>query len=146
MREIMEQDKNNSFTHIVHATGSAGTQSGILTGKKYFNSNVNIIGISVRNNKETQENKVFQLANETCNYLKCKIVNRNEVVVFDEYIGRGYGIPTEGMKKVIISMMIFPNKSLMRILLINAQPIFIRLHHAKEVVLLEKILEVGYKL
>ena len=101
MREIMEHDKNNSFTHIVHATGSAGTQSGILTGKKYFNSNVNIIGISVRNNKETQENKVFQLANETCNYLKCKIVNRNEVVVFDEYIGKGYGIPTEGMKEAV---------------------------------------------
>ena len=44
---------------------------------------------------------MFQLAKETCNYLECKIVNRNEVVVFDEYIGKGYGIPTEGMKEAV---------------------------------------------
>ena len=101
MNEIMEHDKDKTFTHIVHGTGSGGTQSGVLAGKKYFNSNINIIGISIKNNKETQENNVFKLANETCNHLKCKSVNRNEVVAFDEYIGAGYGIPTEGMKQAV---------------------------------------------
>ena len=101
MREIMEHDKDKTFTHIVHGTGSTGTQSGILAGKKYFNNNINIIGISIKNNKETQENNVFKLANETCNYLKCKTVNKNEVVAFDEYIGAGYGVPTEGMKEAV---------------------------------------------
>ena len=101
VREIIEQDKGKEFTHIVHGTGSSGTQSGILAGKKCFKSNIHIVGISVKDDREIQEQKVHKLANETCNYIKCDVVQRNEVVVFDEYVGKGYGVPTESMKEAV---------------------------------------------
>ncbi len=36
MREIVEYDKENLFTHIVLASGSGGTHSGIVSRKTYF--------------------------------------------------------------------------------------------------------------
>ena len=64
MREIIEYDKENLFTHIVLASGSGGTHSGIVAGKTYYKSNINIIGISVKDSKHDQEEKVFELAQD----------------------------------------------------------------------------------
>ena len=47
-KEILEKNSKYNFTHIIHATGSSGTQAGLLAGKKYFQSQLQIIGISVR--------------------------------------------------------------------------------------------------
>ena len=97
MNEIVKEDKKYSFSHIVHATGSAGTQAGLLAGKKYFNSNINIIGICVRHKKDIQVDKVYLEAKKTCEILKCNILDKSDVVVYDEYIGSGYGEPTKNM-------------------------------------------------
>ena len=45
MREIIEDDKDNSFTHIVLASGSGGTHAGSIAGKTYYKSNIKIVGI-----------------------------------------------------------------------------------------------------
>ncbi|SVC57991.1 uncharacterized protein METZ01_LOCUS310845, partial [marine metagenome] len=55
MREIIEDDKDNSFTHIVLASGSGGTHSGSIAGKTYYKSNIKIVGISVKDKKHDQE-------------------------------------------------------------------------------------------
>ena len=89
--------KLGNFSQIVHATGSAGTQAGLLAGKKYFNSNIPINGICVRYDKETQEAKVYDEAKKTCEKLQCSILEKSEVIAYDEYVGTGYGEPTEGM-------------------------------------------------
>ena len=81
----------------MHATGSSGTQAGLLAGKKYFNCNIPVTGICIRYEKAFQENKVFAEAKKTCEKLKCNILDKSDVVVYDEYIGSGYGEPTEGM-------------------------------------------------
>ena len=39
-----EVNNKYNFSQIVHATGSAGTQAGLLAGKKYFNSKTEITG------------------------------------------------------------------------------------------------------
>ncbi|HAY41591.1 MAG TPA: D-cysteine desulfhydrase [Gammaproteobacteria bacterium] len=97
LREIIEYDKDNLFTHIVLASGSGGTHSGIVTGKAYYKSNINIIGISVKDNKYNQEEKIYKMAQDGCKYIQCDEPKRDYVEVFDGYVGEGYGVPTKGM-------------------------------------------------
>ena len=95
--EILKENNKYNFTHIVHATGSSGTQAGLLAGKKYFQSQLQIIGISVRYEKKIQEEKVYNEAKKICEKLKCDVLDRSEVVAYDDYVGSGYGEPTDGM-------------------------------------------------
>ena len=95
--EILKENNKYNLTHIVHATGSSGTQAGLLAGKKYFQSQLQIIGISVRYEKKIQEEKVYNEAKKVCEKLKCDVLDRSEVVAYDDYIGSGYGEPTDGM-------------------------------------------------
>ena len=101
MREIKEYDKGGLFTHIVLATGSGGTQAGLVAGKNIYKSKAQIIGISIKDNKNDQEEKVFKLTNNSCDYVGEDHVNRNEVIAFDGYVGGGYAIPTEGMMSAV---------------------------------------------
>lgn len=91
---------NNSGTeidHIVHATGSAGTQAGLIVGLKAMNAQIPLLGIGVRAPKEAQEANVFKLACATADKLGCSgVVQREDVVANTDYVGEGYGIPTEG--------------------------------------------------
>jgi len=96
-KEILEKNSKYNFTHIIHATGSSGTQAGLLAGKKYFQSQLQIIGISVRYEKKIQEEKVYNEAKKACEKLKCDVLDKSEVVAYDDYIGSGYGEPTDGM-------------------------------------------------
>ena len=96
-KEILKENNKYNLTHIVHATGSSGTQAGLLAGKKYFKSQLQIIGISVRYEKKIQEEKVYNEAKKICEKLKCDVLDRSEVVAYDDYVGSGYGEPTDGM-------------------------------------------------
>ncbi len=82
--------------HIVHATGSAGTQAGLITGLKAMNTRIPLLGIGVRAPKAVQEENVFKLAAATATKLGCAdIVTRDDVVANCDYVGDGYGVPTE---------------------------------------------------
>ena len=104
MREIIQNKDVNDFTHIVLATGSGGTHLGIIVGKTLFKSQINIIGISVKDNKINQEEKVYNLAKLATNYIGCSDPKRDDVLVFDDYVGDGYGVPTNGMKEALKMM------------------------------------------
>jgi len=97
LNEIIKENNKYNFSQIVHATGSAGTQAGLLAGRKYFNCDIPVIGICIRYDKATQENKVYTEAKKTCEKLKCTILDKSEVIVYDEYIGPGYGEPSDSM-------------------------------------------------
>ena len=99
-KEILNY-KQHTFDCIIHATGSAGTQAGLLAGKKYFNSDIPIIGISVKNNKITQEQKVYDEAEKTCKKLRCDILDKSEVISHDDYVGKDYGEPTLAMQEAV---------------------------------------------
>lgn len=94
--ELLKQsnDRNLKIDHVVHATGSAGTQAGLVTGLKLTNSQIPVLGIGVRVEQSTQENNVFKLASETAKYLGCEgAINREDVKANCDYVGEGYGIP-----------------------------------------------------
>ncbi|MEE3649821.1 MULTISPECIES: D-cysteine desulfhydrase [unclassified Brenneria] len=83
--------------HIVHATGSTGTQAGLVTGLTATNSQIPLLGISVRAPREKQEENVYALAQQTWRLLGIAgEIPRQAVKVNSDYVGKGYGIPTEG--------------------------------------------------
>jgi len=89
-------DRGLKVDHIVHATGSAGTQAGLITGLKAMHAGIPLLGIGVRAPKPKQEENVFNLAVATCAKLGCDgAVQRADVVANTDYVGAGYGIPTE---------------------------------------------------
>jgi len=94
LNEIIKENHKYNFSQIVHATGSSGTQAGLLAGRKYFNCSIPVSGICIRYDKATQENKVYTEAKQVCEKLQCSILDKSEVVVYDEYIGPGYGEPS----------------------------------------------------
>ncbi|MCZ0814040.1 MAG: D-cysteine desulfhydrase [Pseudomonadota bacterium] len=82
--------------HLVHATGSAGTQAGLIAGLQAMNAQIPLLGIGVRAPKAKQEENVYNLACTTAEKLGCAgVVKREDVVANTDYVGEGYGIPTE---------------------------------------------------
>jgi L-cysteate sulfo-lyase len=96
-------DQGLHIDHIIHATGSAGTQAGLITGLKACHSNIPLLGIGVNAPKQAQEEKVFKLAIETADYIGATgCVNREDVIANCNYIGDGYGIPTDSMREAVL--------------------------------------------
>jgi L-cysteate sulfo-lyase len=88
--------------YIVHGSGSAGTQAGLIAGLALESSDTNVLGISVKSAKELQEEKVYSLALESADRLE--ILNapgRHRITVSDDYIGLGYGIMTPQVSQAI---------------------------------------------
>jgi len=93
---VQANDSGLRIDHVVQATGSAGTQAGLVTGLAACNSRIPVLGISVRAPREAQEANVFKLAQATAEHLGIPgVVKRKDVVANGDYVGDGYGIPTE---------------------------------------------------
>ncbi len=94
--ELLAQANDRALVidHLVTATGSAGTQAGLITGLKALNSGIPLLGIGVRAPREKQEESVFNLALRTAEKLGCPgVVSRADVIANTDYVGAGYGIP-----------------------------------------------------
>jgi L-cysteate sulfo-lyase len=80
--------------HLVHATGSSGTQAGLVTGLRAMNAPIPLLGYGVRAPREKQEAMVFALAEKTAETLGCPgVVRREDVSANCDYVGEGYGLP-----------------------------------------------------
>ena len=103
--ELLEQieERGLDIGHIVTATGSAGTQGGLIVGLKAMQSEIPLLGIGVNVRREKQEQKVYELACDTAEYIgKPGVVAREDVVANCDYVGAGYGVPTEGMNEAVL--------------------------------------------
>jgi len=90
------QDQKTDVHYVVLANGSGGTQAGLTLGFKQVKLPLNIIGISVLNEKTEATNIVVDQANETAKLLGFDVaITPDEVALYDDYIGQGYGIPTK---------------------------------------------------
>ena len=102
--ELIDQFNNEglSVDCVVHATGSAGTQAGLLAGFEGTRSQIPVLGIGVRAPKEAQETSVFNLACKTADLLEVSgSVKREAVMANCDYVGAGYGVPTPGMVEAV---------------------------------------------
>ena len=103
-RELTEQasEIGLKIDALVHATGSAGTQAGLVTGLAAIQSSIHLLGIGVRAPKDKQEQMVFDLAQKTADYLDTGIeIECDKVRAICDYVGAGYGLPTDGMIKAV---------------------------------------------
>jgi L-cysteate sulfo-lyase len=103
--ELLHQanEQQLQIDHIIHATGSAGTQAGLVTGLRATHSGIPVLGIGVNAPREAQEKKVYDLAVDTAEFIGASgCVRREDIVANCDYIGEGYGIPTDGMKEALL--------------------------------------------
>ena len=95
-------DMGLKVDHLVHATGSAGTQAGLVAGLVGINAQIPVLGIGVRAPKPKQEENVHRLAEATADRLGVKGgIPRERVVANCDYVGGGYGVPTDGMVEAL---------------------------------------------
>ena len=94
--ELVNQanERDLPIDHLLHATGSCGTQAGLVVGLKAMNAHIPLLGITVRLPKVEQEEMVYDLAQKTAEKIGCPgVVARDDVVAKSDYVGEGYGIP-----------------------------------------------------
>jgi L-cysteate sulfo-lyase len=102
--EMVDQFNNTGLKvdHVVHATGSAGTQAGLVVGLEGTRSRIPVLGIGVRAPQPAQEQNVFNLAQKCAELLGVAgCVSRESVVANCDYVGDGYGLPTASMVEAV---------------------------------------------
>jgi L-cysteate sulfo-lyase len=103
LQQCAEQDL--AFDHAVLASGSAGTHAGFAVGLRASGSDLSILGVGVNIPQAEQEAKVFELARETAEYIgKPGCVTREDIAADCNYIGPGYGEPTESMNEAVLML------------------------------------------
>ena len=103
--ELMMQANQQGLVvdHVVHATGSAGTQAGLAAGLNAVHADVPLLGIGVGAPREEQEQRVFDLAEQTANFIGAPgTVRREDIVCNCDYVGPGYGVPTDAMNSAVL--------------------------------------------
>ncbi len=101
--ELLRQadDQGLRIDRLVHATGSAGTQAGLIVGIEGSDGGIPIYGISIRNSSDKQESAVHDLVVDTAAYVGVEEIARDKVVANDDYVGPGYGQPTPEMVEAV---------------------------------------------
>lgn len=94
--EILSQmtERGIKADYIVHATGSGGTQAGLILGTKAQNASTKILGISVFEPEHTKSMSkcISKLVKDTAQLLDLKIsLRKKDVTILDGYT-EGYGI------------------------------------------------------
>jgi D-cysteine desulfhydrase len=103
-QEILAQtfDLGLDIETILCASGSAGTQAGLVTGVQGCNLNVPVLGINVSRTQQAQEALVYELVQATAEHLGLSAaIPRETVVCFGDYVGPGYSLPTPGMAEAV---------------------------------------------
>lgn len=98
--EILQQiaEQNITIDQIVLASGSAGTQAGLLAGLIAVESDIPVLGITVSRPSQDQQQLVESLLEQTLSFLGLDTGRaKGRVVANGDYYGEGYGIATEAM-------------------------------------------------
>jgi len=100
MVELAEQSEamGEHFDVIVTASGSGGTQGGLVLGKKLIESPARIVGISDGETRAELAEMVLRVARDGAALLGADLAFRDEELeIYDQYYGPGYGVPTSQM-------------------------------------------------
>lgn len=94
MEELMAQlaAANLNVDFIIMASGSGGTQAGMVLGAKIFGFRGQILGVSVSAEAGVLQTQVAALATATATHLGLGTISvADQVNVNDDYLGEGYG-------------------------------------------------------
>jgi len=102
--EILGQcfESGLAVDHVVCASGSGGTQSGLVTGFYGNRAAVPVTGINVVRGRKAQEELVYRLAGSAAAYVGIPAdIPRDAVKCCDAYLGPGYSLPTPEMAEAV---------------------------------------------
>lgn len=105
MGELANQigEKGWKINYLVHATGSGGTQAGLIIGSKAFHTGIKIIGSTTgsRSKKNATEN-VGRIIADSLKFLELNLhIDEEDIVIHDQYAGEGYGFINEAKAEAI---------------------------------------------
>ncbi len=95
--ELMEQCTQADIApdYLIVAVGSGITMAGLVAGLKYAGSSMQVIGISVQRPAQEMIPRIIAKAQQACDLLGRKMsISPADFLLFDQYIGSGYGVPT----------------------------------------------------
>lgn len=102
--ELVQQanDAGLVVDQIVHATGSSGTQAGLVAGLVAIDCGIPALGIGVRAPAEVQHANVLELAVATAGHLQAsRAPTAADVEVDCDHVGPGYGVPTPESREAL---------------------------------------------
>ncbi|NNE98320.1 MAG: D-cysteine desulfhydrase family protein [Pyrinomonadaceae bacterium] len=99
-RELIGQWKTMRIkpSHVFVASGSCGTQAGLVMGLRYFgNTKTKVVGFSVASSSESVKRRVRRVIDQICEVIDVDkgFIKDEEIIVNDEYIGEAYAYPSE---------------------------------------------------
>ena len=102
--EIIAQCETQGVTptRITHATGSLGTQAGLLAGRALSGLELPIQAVSVaRPDREALAGELLEIANQTATRIGAADVLDRDIHVDFRHVGDGYGLPTSAMVSAV---------------------------------------------
>jgi len=102
--ELAEQFRETQIepSALVVATGSQGTQAGLLAGFSAAGLDLPVIGITVSRDGEEQAELVWELTRKTAGLAEIDLeIGRDQVICDGSYYGPGYGQPNDGMLEAL---------------------------------------------
>jgi D-cysteine desulfhydrase family pyridoxal phosphate-dependent enzyme len=102
--ELLEQARGLGLEpdYVIHATGSGGTQAGLVVGARALSAGCRVIGISVSDPKGPFADDVLEIGRATDEALGLGLgIMADDVTVFDEYLGEGYGVVDKAVAETI---------------------------------------------
>jgi len=106
MAEILEYSEasGNDFADIILASGSAGTQAGLIAGQLISGWGGRITGMAVSRDKAAQQQRVFQIAKDSLDLIDYGYDEesvRSLIHIDDDYLGGGYRMITPDCRSAI---------------------------------------------
>lgn len=101
--EILSQSRElaASFAAVVTATGSGGTQGGLVAGMRLLDGPP-VVGIAVEGARAEQEALAAHQAADALRLLGCSDLDASAgVTVLDAFVGPGYARPTDSMREAL---------------------------------------------
>jgi len=88
--------------YIIHSTGSGGTQAGLAVGARAMTPGCRVLGISASDPKGPFSDDVLEIARAADEALGLGLgMLPDDVTVFDEYLGQGYGVVDKAVADII---------------------------------------------
>jgi D-cysteine desulfhydrase family pyridoxal phosphate-dependent enzyme len=88
--------------YILTACGSNSTQLGLILGANlYTGGEARVLGISISGHEKELKERIGQGLEEVMGFLGLKQFIESDIIVHDDYVGEGYGIPTDAMREAV---------------------------------------------
>lgn len=94
--ETQAADSGITADHVITATGSGGTQAGLIVGKEIAHAQTQVRGIRVGRMFEPFDKMIAEKATQTAEFLGMeKSFTEKDVISYLDFVGEGYDIPTK---------------------------------------------------